>query len=81
MPRPALGYQHGDQIQNLLGNFGFVMVIHEGRAFMITAMTKWPDRSYTVTMVDRTGKGYRQAMGPGEVWYVTRKDLVNWPQV
>lgn len=77
--RPAIGYRSGEQIRDIVGNYGYAIILLEGRAFMVVNMRSWPDGSFTVYMADRYGRGYTEAIGPGEKWYVTRKSLVNWP--
>ena len=70
----------GDQIINILGNFGSVMVIVDGIARQIDRMYREDDGSFIVHATDRNGKQWMMELEPGETWYVTRKDLVNWEQ-
>lgn len=56
------------------------MVIVDGIAYCISDIL-WDklNQNYMVTMFDRTGKVYMSNMTKDETWYVTRKDLVGWP--
>lgn len=79
MPRSAPGLMNGDQIINLVGNYGDVIVLLDGIAHRITRIKKLHDGSYWAHSIDRRGKHWQLALDPHEMWYVTRKDLVGWP--
>lgn len=82
MTRPAPGYMTGDQIINLIGNYVDVFALIHGMAWRIETMEKIHDGSgdYTAHTVNRHGRGKNQILQAGNTWYITRRELVNWPR-
>lgn len=76
--RPAPGYMSPHQIVNLVGNFGEVIVLRHGVAYLIDRMVEDPQGVWSVHMTNRHGRQTIDRMLIGDMWYVTRKDLVGW---
>lgn len=76
--RPAPGYMGPQQIVNYLGNFGEVFVLRNGIAYRIDRMVENPQGIWTARCTDRRGQESNAVMLAGDMWYVTRKELVGW---
>jgi len=77
---PPIGYMEPDQILNLLGTLAEVFVLRNGVAYRLVRMGETQPGVWIAEMYDRRGKQHNEYMIRGDMWYVTRRDLINWPR-